>query len=1475
MSTSFFFNFFFFFGETSVLICHLTSGFNITSEAIATENASVYYPLLNEFTTLYEGPAPSDKQLHDFAVSYALDNDYIQPDQVAFIDLALAIHTHSALIHSYYQFHDTLAEPAAQHLEPDCSTWVAYNGKTSCNSDLVFALETAGKSARMPLLLPIDKVLRAPLTNDDSLPYAVLYTDLVDFEGFAKFHTHLYGSALAGKLNYVVRYRAPTTTAESNSARQQLTGYGAELYVKRTDYLVIDDRDTKASESSENSEDSDEVEQLSKAQTVLQPVNEGGTISKANLKLLGFKASKFILESNDPFGALVNVSLDFPKYSFSLSEMPGTRRDWANMVSDNVRPGSNLLYINGAPVATSDDNIFSISKAIDRERTYMNKFKSLGLSSEDALDLILSEIDPKDGDNGDKKKVRYDYRTPSLVWLNNLKTDKRYKQWSADPKRILNLPPNQILPPVRLNIHTIVYVIDFSRPAQYNNLAELLNLMARNSAIQIGVIPIVHTKAAEVIAREFFAAQLEAGSEGAVAFISGLMQSEDHQTIYKHVVGPDSDRDVENDEEVNQLIQEARVFAERLDIDTSAQTVFTNGLITPITQRWFYDITDIVGKDMATLKKFVRKNNGKFEGEPKDLFLENALTKRNSLINPTDASAISFLDISNLYIQKEKYGYVGFSSSGSAENTDNENENLYSFWVAGDPSMSQFKSQVVNALEYVKDTKLNVKVNIVPVVSSVDSVSETGLKVISALTKNNSIDTVLKSLSDLDSADAIRPDELAKFQAHSDIFTSSSVTLVSGGRVISLPTNKLFSPSDLEMLYEADFAGRIQPISELASVNEISINGLTGLDKFDLQDLLVSLVWFVKTTFEEKNSFFVSGPAARVDTTDYLGLEQASFDIPNIYDDDENHEPLVHITAVLDPISEKGQVYTALLKSLSQIPEIKISVILSPKPGLTEIPLKRFYRANIPAKPEFDKDTGKRSQDYLVFTDMPQSTLLNLDLNVPGSWIALPESSVHDLDNIILDQINEPVLEAEYLLKNLLLQGHAIDVTTNTAPRGVALELGTVSTVMTDTSIMANLGYFQLKANPGLWSLNIKKGSSAEVFEFKTVGIPNKNSRVEVADESLVFITEMTGLTIYPTFKRKPGMEHQDVLELTPSIGGFIKNTWNSLFGSTKANDDNAEINIFTVASGHLYERFLSIMTISVMKHTDHTVKFWLIENFLSPSFKQFLPHLAEEYGFKYELISYKWPSWLRPQAEKQRTIWGYKILFLDVLFPQSLDKVIFVDADQIVRTDMIELTEVDLQGAPYGFTPMCDSRKEIEGFRFWKQGYWKNYLGSDYKYHISALYVVDLARFRKLAAGDQLRQHYQMLSADPGSLSNLDQDLPNHLQKQLPIFSLPQDWLWCETWCSDESLLTAKTIDLCNNPMTKEPKLDRARRQVPEWVEYDNFVASLSSKVQSQAVKADVDVSTPSKDAEDEDISKAPTAEDNEGDDEDLYDEL
>ena len=61
-------------------------------------------------------------------------------------------------------------------------------------------------------------------------------------------------------------------------------------------------------------------------------------------------------------------------------------------------------------------------------------------------------------------------------------------------------------------------------------------------------------------------------------------------------------------------------------------------------------------------------------------------------------------------------------------------------------------------------------------------------------------------------------------------------------------------------------------------------------------------------------------------------------------------------------------------------------------------------------------------------------------------------------------------------------------------------------------------------------------------------------------------------------------------------------------------------------------------------------------------------------------LHSLKHPCCACAQTEKQRIIWAYKILFLDVLFPLSLRKVIFVDSDQIVRADFAELWNMDLK---------------------------------------------------------------------------------------------------------------------------------------------------------------------------------------------------
>ena len=99
----------------------------------------------------------------------------------------------------------------------------------------------------------------------------------------------------------------------------------------------------------------------------------------------------------------------------------------------------------------------------------------------------------------------------------------------------------------------------------------------------------------------------------------------------------------------------------------------------------------------------------------------------------------------------------------------------------------------------------------------------------------------------------------------------------------------------------------------------------------------------------------------------------------------------------------------------------------------------------------------------------------------------------------------------------------------------------------------------------------------------------------------------------------------------------------------------------------------------------------------------------------------------------------------------------------------------------------------------------------------------------RRRGYGDQYRVLYDNLSKDPNSLSNLDQDLPNYAQHVVPIHSLPEEWLWCESWCGNASKPNAKTIDLCNNPLTKEPKLDQAQRiGGARWAEIDAEMETL-----------------------------------------------
>jgi hypothetical protein len=44
----------------------------------------------------------------------------------------------------------------------------------------------------------------------------------------------------------------------------------------------------------------------------------------------------------------------------------------------------------------------------------------------------------------------------------------------------------------------------------------------------------------------------------------------------------------------------------------------------------------------------------------------------------------------------------------------------------------------------------------------------------------------------------------------------------------------------------------------------------------------------------------------------------------------------------------------------------------------------------------------------------------------------------------------------------------------------------------------------------------------------------------------------------------------------------------------------------------------------------------WFIKNYMSPQMRAFVPRMAAHYGFDYEFVTYKWPSWLHKQVRAQ-----------------------------------------------------------------------------------------------------------------------------------------------------------------------------------------------------------------------------------------------
>lgn len=255
---------------------------------------------------------------------------------------------------------------------------------------------------------------------------------------------------------------------------------------------------------------------------------------------------------------------------------------------------------------------------------------------------------------------------------------------------------------------------------------------------------------------------------------------------------------------------------------------------------------------------------------------------------------------------------------------------------------------------------------------------------------------------------------------------------------------------------------------------------------------------------------------------------------------------LVHVYAIVDPLSESAQKIAPLLKMVTELSHTFVHVQLNPQQVTEEIPLKRFYRYTVETKPTFTIE-GEFAAAGASFADLPSDPILTLGMDVPHAWLVSPRKSVHDLDNLKLDAIlsrqDSPVIDLNFELEQFVVDGHATEGDSPVTPRGLQLQLSSLEgRAIGDTMVMANLGYFQFKANPGVMTLGIRDARGREVYSLKSVSSGSTVSRPSPAGLAPVYLTSFTGVTVQPVLKRNPGMDQADVLDLSPApqTGGIF-----------------------------------------------------------------------------------------------------------------------------------------------------------------------------------------------------------------------------------------------------------------------------------------------------------------------------------------------
>ncbi|KAJ1678749.1 killer toxin resistant protein, partial [Spiromyces aspiralis] len=710
-----------------------------------------------------------DEAIYKQALEVTSKHGLIQHDtQRALLSFGLGLRAKAPAVEAQYSYYRdevlgwqrgllrkaTAADPNAnEQFDTGCRTWVQWKDRQACGIDEFkkivetdsFYGDTYLEEPRIrPSKLELDHIFCNPAGGGERV---VMYTD---GDGIGEFHEYLSHLCEERGITYVLRFIPP---AGHNNARRDLylSGYGAEMKLKSTEYKVDDDRLVKGNGDQARKFVSDARAQRGlREQNIFNPTEEPAirSLKPSKLSRLGIQAAQLILEAghgnrtsmvvDNSLDMLAALSQDFPKYAHYIARTavdPKYSKALKTLEEPSV---ADALFINGYRIAAHDVDPFNLFERIVAETKVAAELQGLGMNATQAQQIMTAPTPPvtPPGRAGDLVVAGevFDVRDASegggiVMWLNDLERDSRYKSWPASLETLKQQYYGQ-LPRVRRNVAHVLFALDFSSPAGLDVFASVSNLVKNGFMMRVGFVPLVDRRdqnsAANAMARLYHYLHARHGLKAAVEFLTSVheqvvkrrkaardprqllaavkaqfeqwaasnpQKDGDNVLEWSEIVRA-SDDDHDSDE-FKDFIRRAGQFKRRLGLYTDhfseLGVTFINGRPVQMEGYFMGNLVDLYGQVCIEVAQLYQEHKITNETNIYDLLLDQpgVMRSRNPIVYPSETAPERFIDMCPIRRLIPPHMYFAPTSADQL---------LISLHVVGDLSTAAGRTAALNAL---------------------------------------------------------------------------------------------------------------------------------------------------------------------------------------------------------------------------------------------------------------------------------------------------------------------------------------------------------------------------------------------------------------------------------------------------------------------------------------------------------------------------------------------------------------------------------------------------------------------------------------------------------------------------------------------------------------------------------------------------------------------------------------------------------